>query len=1175
MRLFDIQWSEFAVLQKRACFLLLVIFCACTKEEKNKLYTAIKPDESGVLFSNTITISDSLVLPGYEYIYNGGGVGVIDVNNDGYLDLFFSGNLISSKLYLNKGGLKFEDITEKAGLTTHTWVNGVSIVDINQDGFMDIYLSVGGHQFTPESERANLLYINNKNSTFTEKAASYGLNDKGYGIQSVFFDYDKDGDLDMYLLRNSFVTYPRNNARPKATNGEAPSTDKLFRNNGNNTFTDVSNEANILIEGFGLGINVTDINADGWPDLYIANDFITNDLLWINNKNGTFTNEIASYLKHQTFNGMGVDVSDFNNDGLQDIIELDMLPPDNKRWKLTPRGNNYDEFQNGISKGYEPQYVRNTLQLNNGNGTFSEIGQLAGIEATDWSWSALFIDMDHDGWRDLFITNGYGRDITNLDFIVYGDQSQAMGMDAAGVKERQKLLREIPGINVYNYFFCNNRDLTFQDKSNAWASTTPSFSNGAAYADLDNDGDRDLITNNIDEPASIWQSNLMNSPDKTNNHFIRLKFNGPGANKNGLGVKVILRSKDIFTTEIFSPYRGYLSTMEPFMHFGIGPATEIDSIIVIWPDGKQEIIQHTKANSTLTIEFANAREMASIGPAKEFSIFSDVTESMGIEYSQKENVFTDFKVQPLLPVMHSRNGPGIAIGDVNGDGLEDCYVGGGAGSSGRLFIQQNTNGFNSTSILGIDSLSDQMGVLLFDADKDADLDLYIVAGGSEQRMTSAYYQDKLLMNDGKGNFTLDKNALPVINHSGSTVNAFDFDHDGDLDLFRGSRLMPAAYPIAPKSYLLRNDSDKDKVKFTSVEAPFLNELGMVTSALCTDYDNDTWIDLMITGEFMPLTSIHNNKGVLQNESQTSGLKNSTGWWNSISAGDFDDDGDMDYIAGNLGLNTRFKASIKEPICIYAKDFNNDGTVDPVMSQYRQGVKYANHTRDILISQITAMRARFRTYTDYSNASFEETLFPEETANAYVVTAEDFESKYIENLGQGKFKMKALPVQAQFAPLFGINIDDWDGDDLLDAMIVGNLYSLEVITGRADANPGLILKGDGRGGFAPIPVSKSGFKADQDAKGLARMRIKNGKDVLLVTNNNSRMQVFSNSKTRDYFGANNDDLVALLNRGGGKKRKYEFYYGSTYLSNGSRGFFLPVKFDDLEIIENTGKSRKWR
>ncbi|MBP6795874.1 MAG: CRTAC1 family protein, partial [Saprospiraceae bacterium] len=668
MRLIDMQWSEFAMHLKRGCIFFLVVFFACSKEKENKLYTAIKSNESGILFTNTITISDSLVLPGYEYIYNGGGVGVIDVNNDGYQDLFFSGNLISSKLYLNKGGLKFEDITEKAGLITNTWVNGVSIVDINQDGFMDIYLSVGGHQFTPESERANLLYINNKNSTFTEKATSFGLNDKGYGIQSAFFDYDKDGDLDMYQLRNSFVTYPRNNARLKATNGEAPSTDKLFRNNGNNTFTDVSREANILIEGFGLGINVTDINADGWPDIYVTNDFITNDLLWINNRNGTFTNEIANYLKHQTFNGMGVDVADYNNDGLQDIIELDMLPPDNKRWKLTPRGNSYDEFQNGISKGYEPQYVRNTLQLNNGNGTFSEIGQFAGIEATDWSWSALFIDMDHDGWRDLFITNGYGRDITNLDFIVYGDQAQAMGMDAAGVKERQKLLREIPGINVYNYFFCNNRDLTFKDKSADWATNTPSFSNGAAYADLDNDGDRDLITNNIDEPASIWQSNLMNSPDGTNNHFIRLKFNGPYSNRNGIGVKVILKSKGIFTNEIFSPYRGYLSTMEPYLHFGIGPATVVDSLIVIWPDGKQEIIQNTQANSTLTVEFSNAREMASISPSKELTLFSDVTEFIGLDYTHKENVFTDFKVQPLLPVMHSRNGPGIATGDVNGDG---------------------------------------------------------------------------------------------------------------------------------------------------------------------------------------------------------------------------------------------------------------------------------------------------------------------------------------------------------------------------------------------------------------------------------------------------------------------------------------------------------------------------
>ncbi|MBA4054132.1 MAG: hypothetical protein C0490_05420, partial [Marivirga sp.] len=540
----------------RTYFILITFIFTQCKNSSEKLFNSVPSADTGITFTNVITVGDSLSVLDSEYLYNGGGVAIGDINNDGLQDIYFSGNMTSSRLYLNKGNLKFEDITEKAGVTTTKWANGVSMVDINQDGFKDIYVSVGGTKSTPEKDRVDLLFVNNGDATFTESAARYGLADSGYGIHAAFFDYDLDGDLDMYLLRNSFVNYHRNISKPKLVNGEAASTDKLFRNNGDLTFTDVSAEAGILIEGFGLGVEVSDINEDGWPDVYVANDFITNDLMYINNHDGTFTNQAATFLKHQTFNGMGTDLADYNNDGNVDIVVLDMLPRDNKRWKLTSRGNTYDEYQNGIKNGYEHQYIRNTLQLNNGNGTFSEIGQIAGIEATEWSWSALFADYDNDGLKDLFISNGYRQDIINLDFIVYGDKEQSMGLDPADDKERQALLNELPGIKIHNFMYKNKGDLTFSDESEAWGMSEPTYSNGAAYADLDNDGDLDMIINNIDEVSIVMESRAAQNKNKPKANYLRVSFAGPSGNREGIGAKVYVRNKGSLQYQYFSPFRG-------------------------------------------------------------------------------------------------------------------------------------------------------------------------------------------------------------------------------------------------------------------------------------------------------------------------------------------------------------------------------------------------------------------------------------------------------------------------------------------------------------------------------------------------------------------------------------------------------------------------------------------
>jgi len=1154
--------------------ILLLVFCSVLllscKPDSESLFKAVSPIESSIHFSNTITYADSLSVIDFEYMYNGGGVAVGDINNDGLQDLFFSGNMTSSKLYINKGNLKFEDITESAQVTTRTWASGVAMADINQDGFKDIYISVGGNRNTPESERANMLFINNGDLTFTEQAEKYGLNDKGFGIQSVFFDYDLDGDLDMYHLRNSFVSYSRNASRPKVVNGEAASNDKLFRNNGDLTFTDVTREAGILIEGFGLGVSVSDFNDDGWPDIYASNDFITNDLLWINNQDGTFTNQASGYLKHQTFNSMGNDVADYNNDGLVDIAVVDMLPEDNKRWKLTPRGNGYDEFEHGLSVGYEPQYVRNTLQLNNGNGTFSEIGQLAGVEATEWSWSVLFADYDNDGLKDLFITNGYGKDITNLDFIMYGDEKQNMGLPTADKEQRQALLNELPGIKIHNYIYKNKGDLTFSDESSSWGLTEPTFSNGAAYTDLDNDGDLDLVANNIDGEASLLESKANDKKGQSN--YLRIAFEGSEKNWEGFGTKVYLKTKGTLQYQYFSPFRGYLSTVEPFLHFGLGQHNIVDSLEIIWPDGKYQLLTNTKTNQLIKVSYKDAgKRTEKITPSIK-TLFKTADNETGIDFEHKENSFIDFKVQPSIPHMNSRYGPGIAVGDVNGDRLEDFYIGGAATYSGGLFIQSMEGKFTRKHSTGIDSLAEDTGVLLFDADTDGDLDLYISSGDTEQTSNAPIYQDRFFINDGKGNFSIAQNTLPLETSSGSCVVAADYDRDGDLDLFVGGRVTPGKYPMPSESFLLRNDSKNGNPHFTNATReiiPDISQSGMISAALWSDYDNDGWIDLIITGEFLPIRFYRNTKGKFE---KAKDIKNSSGWWNSLASGDFDMDGDIDYLAGNLGLNSHFKASAKEPLCIHAKDFNNDGRVDPIMSYYMQGVNYVGHPRDILIDQINSMRGRFRTFTAYADATFEQSFLPEELDDAYVVCSQTFESSYLENMGNGKFEMKALPLLAQFGPIYGMITEDFDNDGNLDVLLSGNSYSPEVLSGRDDAMIGLLLKGDGKGNFIPIHNSISGFVSDHDSKGMVKIILANGQGVIVVGNNSGKTKSYMDQLAANYVRPGENDAYATVTLTDGRKYRHEFQYGSTYLSNSSRSLKLSSKISAVSITDYQGNER---
>lgn len=1151
-----------------------VLILSCDNDYSNIMFNKHSSSDTGVTFNNKLNIDGELVVLDFEYMFNGAGVAVADFDNDGLQDIYFTGNMVSNKLYKNLGDWNYKDITEISHTGTTDWSNGVTVVDINQDGWKDIYVSKGGPRGSTAQQRANLLFINKGilagELQFEEQASLWGLADSSYSVQSTFFDYDGDGDLDMYLLCNALVDFNRNTSRPKDRNGKAPSKDKLFRNdgpstNGQITFTDVSRSAGILIEGFGLGVEICDINLDGWLDLYVSNDFLTDDLLYVNQKDGTFKNLISDYFKHLTFNGMGNDIADINNDGLMDVVVLDMLPPDNKRWKLTMMGNNYDEHENGLSYGYQPQYIRNTLQINNGNGSFSELGQLAGIAATEWSWGPLIADFDNDGLSDLFITNGYRQDITNLDFMVYSNHALTMGSVEANKEARIKELNKFPGIKVHNYLFKNNGDLQFEDISNASGFDQPTYSNGLAYADLDNDGDLDLVINNIDDPAGLYEN--MN-PTGIDNHFLRVQLQGNPSNRDALGAKVSLYYENQVLTKMQTPTRGYLSSVEHTLHFGLGKVQQLDSLKVVWPNGTQQIVKDLMIDQLITLTYSEAELVPSMRTKKHNNQLFEAIELEGVEFKHEEDYFVDFKTQPLLPHMHSKNGPGIAVADVNGDQLEDFYIGGASGQQGALFIQQPNHSFKT--LPQGDLMQEAMGSLFFDADNDGDQDLYSVGGGVAFEKDELY-SDYLYENDGQGIFSKIDGSFEF-SSSGSIVTAADYDKDGDLDLFIGGRVIPGDYPLAPESVLLKNNSSKGNIEFDrddqAVNKVFAS-MGMVTSALWTDFNNDSWIDLIITGEFMEIRFFENQKGILKEVTNQTGLNNTFGWWNSITGGDFDNDGDIDYLVGNLGLNSRYRCSAEEPLRVYSKDFDKNGKIDPIMCYYIDGENQIAHSRNDLIDQISSIRGRFRTYTDYANSSFEESFSKNELKDAYVVKSETFASSYIENLGGGKFKLTALPQFAQVAPIYGMITGDYNNDGDLDVLAVGNFFSGEVFNGRYDASIGWLMLGDGTGKFSYEKSAKSGFYVQDDAKGLANVYVGDQEFVVVGINNDKpKIFIYDRSEYQSYQ-AKDQDVGVILTFKDGRTQKREFYYGSGYLSSPSRRLMYDDKFSSIKVLNNTG------
>lgn len=1098
-------------------FCLLTIM-GCTSEsgqqllDETTLLSLVPASESNVNFINELPENESMNSILYEYYLNGAGVAIGDFDTDGLPDLYFASNLGENKLYRNKGDFKFENITNKAGVGgAKGWSTGVTTVDINNDGLLDIYVCRSG-RFTDKEINRNELFVNKGNENgipiFKEEAALYGLDHPGYSTQAAFFDYDRDGDLDMYLLNhNVYVGIEGNFEQLKAQRSPLVG-DVLFKNE-NGRFTEISKDAGILQNpiGYGLGIAIGDLNNDGWPDVYVGNDYSEHDYMYINNTDGTFTESIKQTTGHISNYSMGNDISDFNNDGLMDIVALDMVAQDNYGIKTSMSGMNPEKFNAHVDQGLHYQYMYNTLQMNQGvtpknEPKFSEVAQMAGVSNTGWGWGPLFMDVDNDGLQDLFVSNGIKRDFRNNDFNTYRRSQEAEILENPNIDKRavlKDLISKMPARREINYMYKNLGDLKFSDRSEAWGITLPSCSNGAAYADLDNDGDLDLVLNNSDTLAFLYKNN---SIEKKLGHYLKIDLKGNKTNVNGIGARVTIKTKKGNQIREHYNSRGFQSAVGNAIHFGLGDVEMVDTLEVIWSDGSREIVPKVKADQYVTLEYKNAKKEVVIEKStKPYFVETSIVPKI----KHQENKFNDFKKESLLPHKMSQFGPAIAVGDVDGDGLEDFFLGQSTGKSPQLYLQKKSGGFEESiqNDFRFAEAGENVDAQFFDADGDGDLDLYVVNGSNESE-NPENYKDQLFRNEA-GVFKFDTKALPSFSVSGSCVRPFDFDGDGDLDLFVGGRQTPGQYPSPANSYLLMNVSSAGKIAFedaTEDKAPFLKNLGMVTDAVWANIDNDTYTDLVVVGEWMSPKIFKNTGEAFRDSTSDTDLENEIGWWNCIVSADFDGDGDMDLVAGNLGLNYKYKASAEKPFEVYAADFDDSGSIDIVLGYHDKDALYPLRGRQCSSDQMPFIKDKFPTYDSFGKATMADVFGEKKLSEAVNYKATDFATCYFENIG-GKFKKTALPALAQISSVNSILVDDFNENGKMDLLFAGNNYGSEVETPRNDASYGLLLTGDGQGNFKPVTSEKSGVLIQGDVRHLKNIGLTHDnriqKSVLIVKN----------------------------------------------------------------------------
>jgi len=1077
---------------------------AAAKPVGQPLFERLDSGTTGIGFSNDLPESADFNILNYLYYYNGGGVAVGDVNGDSLPDLYFSSNLGSNRLYLNRGNFRFIDVTGAAGVSGPAgWKSGVTMADVNGDGRLDIYVSAVSYL---SMHGRNMLYINNGDGTFTDRAERYGLAQAGYSTQAAFFDYDADGDLDMFLLSHSTHT---ERAIGNATRRDTRNTTaggRLFRNDGAR-FTDVSAKAGIFggIDGYGLGLVVSDLNLDGCPDVYVANDFQEQDFLYYNDCRGHFVESIATATGHTSRFSMGVDAADMNNDGRPDIVVGDMLPEREDILKSSASSESYSLFNLRLRAGYHAQFARNTLQLNRGNGQFSEIGFLAGVEATDWTWSLLFADVDNDGLKDLFVTSGIFRRPNDLDYINYVGNEQVQASLANGVSRANiSLLKQMPTVPVENHLYRNDGDLRFTDMARAWGVAQMGYSNGSAYVDLDNDGALDLVVNNYDAPASIFRNRAR---ERNRNATLTVTLRGAGRNSAGVGAKVYVVTPAGRQLVEQSPTRGFQSSVDQRLHFGLGASTVADSVIVVWPDRRFQRLTGVPANVPLTLSQRDAAGRWDYsGRTRRPSLFTDITDSVATGYAHVENDFNDMDREPLMPHLLSTEGPALAVGDVNGDGLDDMYAGGAKWQPGRLLLQQPNGAFiaSDSAVFGADSIAEDVDAAFFDANGDGKLDLYVVSAGNEFTTGMEPLRDRLYMNDGAGHFTKSADRLPVFHENGSCVVPGDFNGDGSTDLFVGSRVVAKSYGVSPKSHLLLNDGKGYFTDVTDARAPVLTEAGMVTSAVWLDYDRDGRLDLITVGEWTPIRVFHQERGSLVDRTREAGLTGTEGWWNSVTAADLNRDGRLDLVLGNLGRNSYITASANEPAEMYVFDFFGNETLKQIITFYKHGVSYPLATRDEMIRVMPSLKAKYPTYRSFGASRVQDILPKEELARARLLTARTFSSAVAIASGTGTFSLRPLPVEADFAPVYSAVVRDFDADGVPDILLAGNFYGAPPILGRSDASVGLLLHGRGDGTFSAVDMPESGVTIRGQVRKLRLLTRAGGGTTVVAARNDDRL-----------------------------------------------------------------------